>query len=303
MSNIRKTPIGDKMKSHANLIKVAEALDFDLPEQKHKTGPKKYRLKSLAKAILFRYLLRLSSDRDLARKLKNWAELRRACGLKTAPHTSTLCRARNRINLADIFYQFVKKAKELNLIKGSILSVDSTPLKAYRKKDEEADLGYCAAKDEWIFGYKAHIVSDAEAELPIAVVMTPANDHDSTQFIPLMRRVLMHFTYEVNKLLADSGYDATYIRKWLREHQIDDIIDRNKRRGKEYGKPKDPDYNKRAVSERVNSHAKDGFALERFTFAGLQRAFQHTYACLSAMLSSAIACFTLGMKDWRKLVI
>jgi len=176
-------------------------------------------------------------------------------------------------------------------------------LKQYLKGDKGAKLGYCAAKAEYIFGYKAHIVSDAESELPIAVVITPANEHDSKQFLPLVRMVLGDFTYEIKKLLADSGYDAGYIRKWLREHQIADIIDRNKRSGDDFGKPKDSDYKKRVASEMVNSHAKDGFALERFTFAGLQRALQHTYTCLSAMLYSAIASYLIGLKNWRKLVL
>ncbi len=291
------------MKSHAVLLKLAEALDLDLLEDKHRTGPRKYSLKSLAKALLFRYLLRLSSDKDLIRKLKNFSELRKACRLKAVPHASTLSRARRRINLSGIFYQLVEKAKQLGLVKGFILSVDSTQFEAYLKGDKEAKLGYCAAKDEYIFGYKAHIVTDAESELPVAVVVTPANEHDSKQFLPLMKRIFRNFTYQVRKLLADSGYDAAYIRRFLREHNIEDIIDRNKRTKESFGKPKDPDYRKRVASERVNSHAKDGFALERFTFAGLKGAVQHIYACLSAMLYSAISCYLIGLKDWRRLVL
>ena len=291
------------MKTAKIILKLAEALDLELPEDRRRTGPKKYRLKSLALAILFRHLLRLSSDRDLVRKLQNFSELRKACKLKKVPSVSTISRARNRISLSGIFYQLVAKAKEIGLARGFILSVDSTQFEAYLRGDKEAKLGYCAAKDDWIFGYKAHIVTDAESELPVAVVVTPANEADSNQFFPLMKRVWKNFTHEVRKLLADSGYDAGYIRKWLREHGILDIIDRNKRRGNDFGKPKDPDYKKRSASERVNSHAKDGFALGRFTFAGLQRALQHVYACLSAMLFSAIGCSLLGMKDWRRLVI
>ncbi|MBU0591286.1 MAG: hypothetical protein ABIJ34_06625, partial [archaeon] len=59
-------------------------LDLDLPEDKHIKGPKKYSLKSLAKALLFRHLLRLSSVRELSRKLQNWTELRKACGFHVA---------------------------------------------------------------------------------------------------------------------------------------------------------------------------------------------------------------------------
>jgi len=113
------------MNSHAIILKLAEALDLDILEDKHRTGPKKYSLKSLAKALLFRHLLRLSSDRDLARKLQNFSELRKPCNLKEAPHVSTLSRARNKIDLSSVFYQLVEKAKRLGLAKGFILSIDS----------------------------------------------------------------------------------------------------------------------------------------------------------------------------------
>ncbi|MFH2021086.1 MAG: transposase, partial [archaeon] len=109
-------------------------LDLDLPEDKHIKGPKKYSLKSLAKALLFRHLLRLSSVRELSRKLQNCTELRKACGLKTTPHTSTLSRARNRINPSDISYQLVDKAKQIGLARGFILSVDSTPFEAISER-------------------------------------------------------------------------------------------------------------------------------------------------------------------------
>jgi hypothetical protein len=65
------------MKRNTILIKLAEALDFDIPENKHKTGPKIYSLKSLLKALFFKHLLGLKSDKDLIRKLWNFPSLRK----------------------------------------------------------------------------------------------------------------------------------------------------------------------------------------------------------------------------------
>lgn len=294
------------MTSQKILLNLMEAVDFsflDEDEEKSKTGPKIYKKSSLAKAILMRYFLRFSSDRDLIRKMRIFPQIRKACKLRRTPSNSTLSRVRNRINLSEVFYSLVKKTKELGLSKGFILSIDSTQFKAYLKGDKEAKVGYCAAKDEFIFGYKAHIVTDAESELPVAVVITPANEHDSKQFFPLIKRIWKNFTYEIRKILADSGYDSAKIRNFLRKIGVDDIIDRNKRNGKDYGKPKDKDYKKRVSSERVNSRAKDSFSLERFTLKGIKGALQHTYCSLSAMLYSAIGCFLLGIKDWRKIVV
>jgi IS5 family transposase len=203
----------------------------------------------------------------------------------------------------EIFNSLVRKAKELSLVNGFIISVDSTIFHSYLKGDRGAKIGYCAAKDEFIFGYKAHIIIDAVSELPIAVVISPANEHDSKHLKPLMRRIFRNFICEVKKLLADSAYDSSAIRKFLRKAGIDDVIDRNKRRGKEFPKIKDNDYRKRSASERVNSHAKGSFGLEDFTFSGIRRALQHTYACLAAMLYSAIASFEMKNENWRRVLV
>jgi len=285
------------------LKKLAAAFGLPVPEGRHRTGPKKYSLESLAKAILFRHIFGMKSDREMARKLGVWKELRQACGLKVAPSNSTISRARDRIDLSEIFNSLVRKAKEIGLVKGFIISVDSTQFEAYLKGDKEAKLGYCAAKDEFIFGYKAHIITDADSELPIAVVVSPANEHDSKHLKPLLKRVFRNFICEVKKLLGDSAYDSSPIRKFLREIGIEDLIDRNKRRGREFPKIKDKDYRKRSASERVNSHAKGSFGLENFTFAGIKRALQHTYACLAAMLYSAIASFEMKNENWRRVLV
>ncbi len=285
------------------LKKLAAAFGLPVPDNRHRTGPKKYSLESLAKVLLFRNVFGMKSDREMARKLGIWRELREACGLKDAPSHSTISRARDRIDLSDIFNCLVRRAKEIGLMNGFVISVDSTQFEAYMKGDKEARLGYCAAKDEFIFGYKAHIIIDANSELPIAVVVSPANEHDSKHLKPLLRRVFRNFICEVQKLLGDSAYDSSAIRKFLRSAGIDDVIDRNKRRGKEFPKIKDKDYKKRSASERVNSHAKGSFGLEDFTFAGIRRALQHTYACLAAMLYSAIASFGMKNEKWRRVLV
>lgn len=285
------------------LKKLAAAFGLPVPGDRHRTGPKKYPLESLAKVILFRNIFGMKSDREMARKLCVWKELREACNLKDAPSHSTISRARDRIDLSEIFNSLVRKAKELGLVNGFIISVDSTPFEAYLRGDRGAKLGYCAAKDEWIFGYKAHIIVDANSELPIAVVISPANEHDSKHLKPLMRRIFRNFICEVKKLLADSAYDSSAIRKFLRKIGIEDVIDRNKRRGKEFPKIKDIDYRKRSASERVNSHAKGSFGLEDFTFSGIRRALQHTYACLAAMLYSAITSFQMKNENWRRVLV
>jgi hypothetical protein len=99
------------MKRNTVLLKLAEALDLEIEEDKHKTGPKIYSLKSLLKALFFRHLLGLKSDKDLIRKLENFPSLRKACKLKRTPSAATISRVRDKINFSEVFYQLVKKSK------------------------------------------------------------------------------------------------------------------------------------------------------------------------------------------------
>jgi IS5 family transposase len=61
----------------------------------------------------------------------------------------------------------------------------------------------------WWFGYKLHLLIDAVYELPITFTVTPANESDTTQMGPLLKKA------EVNKperkadvIIADKGYDS-----------------------------------------------------------------------------------------------
>ncbi|MEM4554703.1 MAG: hypothetical protein QXT25_02535 [Candidatus Anstonellaceae archaeon] len=51
------------------LRKLAAAFRLMVPDDRHRTGPKKYSLGSLAKAIIFRNIFGMKSDREMARKL------------------------------------------------------------------------------------------------------------------------------------------------------------------------------------------------------------------------------------------
>ncbi|ABO51482.1 conserved hypothetical protein [Desulforamulus reducens MI-1] len=52
------------------------------------------------------------------------------------------------------------------------------------------------------FGYKAHVAVDCHSELPIAIMVTPANTHDAKMAIPLIELV--------NKALEDSKKPKYY---------------------------------------------------------------------------------------------
>lgn len=59
------------------------------------------------------------------------------------------------------------------------------------------------------FGWKLHILSDSHSELPLSVMVTPANVHDGTIAVPLIEELLEQYRDLFRPLFyaMDSGYD------------------------------------------------------------------------------------------------
>ncbi len=143
---------------------------------------------------------------------------------------------------------------------------------------------------ERLTGTKLHVAVDGTG-LPMSTVMSPADIHDSTKFIDVI--CPMHMPYRehsanvhdstkfidvlenISKLVdddlirqiisvyADRGYDAAYIRNYLRSHGIDCCIPYKR--------------NSRNVAQNRNQrhHCKTRFVVERF-FAWLKCGFHRT---------------------------
>ena len=64
------------------------------------------------------------------------------------------------------------------------------------------------------YGYKLHVITDAETELPVAVTIAPANRHDKKFFHPLYNKIKQLFRigpFDNAKLLADAAYSIKFI--------------------------------------------------------------------------------------------
>ena len=201
----------------------------------------------------------------------------------------------------------VKIAKELGVVTGIKVAQDSTDVEAWcnphkkHRSDPTAAWGYSTTRG-MVFGYKAHIITDTEAELPLAVTVLPANEHDSVAFFPAFKKLQENFTYEVKKFIADSAYDSAEIRRFLRGRFIEDCIARNGRGNFESERPRDKDYNKRSAAERVNSRGKELFALDKLKVRGMVKATVHIMLSLSSILFFAICAFKMRIKNWRSIV-
>ena len=302
--------------SYAKLKKIVETLDLSEVDRfyrgmRRKVGRRGHEISCYLKAWAFKHILGVPSEAQLARKIETGTALRKLCGFKKAPSKSAYSKARKRLTIRGLEFFFVflvLKAKQVGLAKGRLVAVDSTDFTAYcngKKKlkfrsDKDARWGHSTTKGR-VFGYKAHICCDAESELPLAVAILPANEHDAVGFFPAYGKLLQSFTYEIQKLIADCAYDATEIYQALLSN-IAAVIARNGRGHYESEKPKDPDYRKRTAIERLNSRCKEELGLDNLKMRGLWSATFHATEVLCSMLFAAIGSFLAGFKDWRSIV-
>jgi len=107
--------------------------------------------------------------------------------------------------------------------------------------------------------------------LPISIVMSPANEHDSTKFIDVMESILDFvdddMVEEITSVYADKGYDSTSIREYLRQRNITDYIPKRNYKTNNKQSPHQNNYNKtRFVVERFFAWLKNGFHRTRIRY-------------------------------------
>jgi len=302
--------------SNAKLKRLVATVDLSEVDRlqmsrRRRVGRKGNPMSCYVRAWMIKHIKGIPSEAQLAQLLRFNPKLRKACGFKNAPCRSSLCRARKRFSLLGIealFVVLVKMAKALGLVKGRLVAVDSTDFSAFcngkqkfgHRSDKFARWGHSTTKGR-VFGYKAHICCDAEAELPIAVAVLPANIHDSEGFFSVYGKLLQNFTHEIEKLIADCGYDSTEIYQALLR-DVKPVIAKNGRGHYPSETPKDLDYRKRSAIERINSRCKEELGLDRLKMRGLWAATFHAIEVLCSMLYAAIGSFLAGFKDWRSIV-
>jgi transposase, IS5 family len=210
-------------------------------------GPLGYKKASLLRALLAKYVYGIPNTAKLVERLSNDIGLRYDCGFPLydgIPSTATFCRfiqvISNTSSLQEFFDHLVKKAFEIGVMNGTHVAIDSSKIDAYEKtvarnrvvKDgKHADWG--SKQDTngnqitW-FGYKIHAVVDTHSELPIAITITPANQHDATQAIPLIDLTSKN-SPEAKYFMMDSGYDSREIYENLHKRHMQAIIPLNLR--------------------------------------------------------------------------
>ena len=216
-------------------------------EDRNTTGrPPRYSSRVLWRAWLSKYVLSILYDRDLVEELRTTPELREICGLPAdsdaVPSRSTISRFTTRLAR---FTDLVKKCVDMatDMLSGELpdlgyaTAVDSSAFEAHanpnRKIVADPDAKWGAvhssrAKDgdtEWVFGYKLHMISDADHGVPLDFFITPANFADTDTLPDILVGALDKFPWLKPKyLIADRGYDSLPNHKDVLEAGVVPII-------------------------------------------------------------------------------
>ncbi len=117
-----------------------------------------------------------------------------------------------------------------------------------------------------VTGTKLHVAVDGTG-LPVSIVMSSANEHDSTKFVDVMESISDFADHsmmeQIVSVYADRGYDSKSIRSYARSRNIIPCIPFRKN-----GRTADDDAGK-------DSYNRTRFVVERF-FAWLKNGFHRT---------------------------
>lgn len=180
---------------------------------------------SLLKAILASFYLHQGNTAATVRRLRVDPLLAVTCGFdpRDIPSRSTLSRFQKKLGKHhDLVLQCtVPIGGEFKAAFpgfGKNVAVDSTPVPSYSNPDKrivsDPEAGWIAKggaekHKTWVFGYRLHLVIDADYEIPISCMLSLAKIQDSQAMLPLLRQagnLLPWFNPEA--VIADKGYDS-----------------------------------------------------------------------------------------------
>ena len=207
-------------------INLLEALKP--PPAKHgRTGRPPFPVRAMWRGWLCKYLLNIPYNVVLIEYLESDRRLREVCGFDdTVPAAPTWSRFHSRLSefqsmVDDILDILTTKLKELLPGLGESVAIDSTSVESFanpnRKhvRDHDAKWGVkhsAKAKEdgtEYFFGYKMHMVADADYGIPLAFRVTPGSTNDSTMLPGVMDKARDRLPWlDPKYLIADRGYDS-----------------------------------------------------------------------------------------------
>ena len=273
-------------------------------------GRKPYNPVSMLKAQVLKYLRRVPSDRRLALLLRWDRRIARACGFKrTTPSHGLFTQFRYRIGkngYEKVFSILLGQLLKHGVVKGEVVAMDSTAIKAYSQRDLENKSGKSdlearvgRGRRGFVLGYKVHTVCCTSSELPLAFTVEPCNLNEKRFVKPLLKK-LQDRGIGFKTVVADAQYDSAKVRETVREYGAEPVIPYRKcskiknalRVGSDFAvrgvKRLVNLFRKRVSIERVFSRAKEWLLLDHLRVRGLEQAFIHACLSFSAMITVAL---------------
>ena len=273
-------------------------------------GRKPYSPVCMLKAQLLKHLRRVPSDRRLALLLKRNGKMAEACGFRRkTPSHGLFTQFRQRLGkdgYEKVFSMLLKQLLKDGAVKGEVVALDSTAIKAYSqrsldnksgKSDREARVG--RGRRGFILGYKVHTACCTSSELPLAFMVEPCNMNEK-RFIKLLLEKLKRRGVGFKTVVADAQYDSAKVRETVKEYGAERVIPYRKssrirntlRVGRDFvvrGVKRLVNlFRKRVCIERVFSRVKEWLLLDHLRVRGLEQAFIHACLSFSAMLAVAL---------------
>jgi transposase len=280
---------------------------------------------AIFKALIMKRVQQVPSDRELCRRLWNDPETRMICDVEAEQkpfHPSHLTRFRNRVGtkrLERIMRKIIRRLAKAGVINGETVAMDATFIKAYSKRDlndnshgsSDPDARVGRNGKTYDLGYKLHVAADAKSELPIAVVVAPANENEKKHASFLLDETVRTTGMPMKTLVADSQYSCRKLRDQVSAHGAKAVIPypANQRRGEKrllrvdkhfrtHGPTRERRaYKQRAAIERMNSRLKDQLSLNRHRVRGLKNVTTHVLLCIITMLLNALAAAELKQPE------
>ena len=282
-------------------------------EKTRRTGRPGYPIRVMWRTIIAMYVLNFKTYSQLIRELQYNPALASSCGIKSygdIPSKFAYSRFLKKLQQPH-FVKMVKDImRELTRVLyqelpdfGKSVAIDSSNLKAWsnggKKPASDPDAGWSAKKGsegrtEFCFGYKLHLLSDTEHELPIAAVITPGNFNDSRA----ASRVLSQARYTYGKfhpkyIIGDAGYSSEKLRRLIkRQYRAESIIKVNPSHKKALfpiTKEWLTIFDRRSSIERLFSRLKEQRRLNNITVRGKRKVTVHCFLSMIVVQGQALA--------------
>lgn len=250
---LETTPLAAELEDIFNCVSCKELEDAILAKRTRAFSPLGrfgYSVTGLLRAYLAGYVLGVKNTNDLLRRLQEDPVLATVCGFdyQTPPCRRTFIRFTKKLmehqDLLDkCLSQIITKLSESLPDFGKQVAVDATPVHSHSNPDKktisDSQAGWVYKegneRKRWVFGYRLHLVVDANYELPIAKEATVYNEGEKMVVIPLLNKAKSEFPwFSPQAVICDKGYDSSAVYEAIaKEFNADPIINMRGKAGAE----------------------------------------------------------------------